>query len=92
MTATPSCQRMSGFLVCVFAALIATTGLFASEVMTITGTGQREYSGDGGPATRAGAGEPYGLTIGPDGVCVDSMGNVYIGDSENYRVRKLRTK
>lgn len=41
--------------------------LMASEVITVAGTGKKEYSGDGGPAREAGAGEPYGLTIGPDG-------------------------
>ncbi|HLQ43705.1 MAG TPA: hypothetical protein VK137_03170, partial [Planctomycetaceae bacterium] len=39
----------------------------ANEVVTIAGTGKKEYSGDGGLAREAGAGEPYGLTIGPDG-------------------------
>lgn len=39
----------------------------ASEVVTVAGTGKKEYSGDGGLAREAGAGEPYGLTIGPDG-------------------------
>lgn len=41
--------------------------LIAGEVLTIAGTGKRDYSGDGGLAREAGAGEPYGLTIGPDG-------------------------
>ena len=38
----------------------------ASEVITIAGTGKKEYSGDGGLAKQAGAGEPYGLVVGPD--------------------------
>ena len=38
----------------------------ASEVITIAGTGKKEYSGDGGVAKQAGAGEPYGLVVGPD--------------------------
>ena len=41
--------------------------LIAAEVITVAGTGKKEYSGDGGLARDAGAGEPYGLTIGPDG-------------------------
>ncbi|MCX7420991.1 MAG: hypothetical protein NT013_15825 [Planctomycetia bacterium] len=40
--------------------------LSASEVVTIAGTGQKTYSGDGGGAKDAGAGEPYGLVVGPD--------------------------
>ena len=42
-------------------------GLPASEVVTVAGTGKKEYLGDGGLARDAGVGEPYGLTIGPDG-------------------------
>ena len=47
--------------------LVLSAELFASEVLTVAGTGKKEYSGDGGFARDAGAGEPYGLTIGPDG-------------------------
>lgn len=47
--------------------LVLSAELFASEVLTVAGTGKKEYSGDGGLARDAGAGEPYGLTIGPDG-------------------------
>ena len=47
--------------------LLVANELFANEITTIAGTGKKEYSGDGGLARDAGAGEPYGLTIGPDG-------------------------
>ncbi len=40
--------------------------LSANEVVTIAGTGKKEYSGDGGAARDAGASEPYGLVVGPD--------------------------
>ncbi len=51
----------------VIGSLVLSAELFASEVLTIAGIGKKEYSGDGGLAREAGAGEPYGLTIGPEG-------------------------
>jgi sugar lactone lactonase YvrE len=49
---------------------------------TVAGTGQRGYSGDGGPATRAKLNRP-------DGVVFDAAGNMYIDDENNSRVRKV---
>jgi NHL repeat len=49
-------------------------------VTTIAGTGQPGGSGDGGPATAATLKRPHGA-------CMDEVGNIYIGDSENHRVR-----
>jgi sugar lactone lactonase YvrE len=51
-------------------------------VRTIAGSGTKGPGGDGGPATQAGLARPHGATIGPDGA-------LYIGDSENHRIRKL---
>ena len=105
----------------------------------VAGTGEKGFSGDGGPATMATLAGPKGIEVGPDaavyladtenhairridtvtgtistvagdgtahdgpdgdplqcglarphGVYVDGAGNVYIGDSENHRVRILR--
>jgi sugar lactone lactonase YvrE len=52
-------------------------------VTTIAGTGQPGASGDGGPAHRAGLARPHGAVAGPDGA-------LYVGDSENHRIRKLQ--
>jgi DNA-binding beta-propeller fold protein YncE len=51
-------------------------------VTTIAGTGTAGPGGDHGPARGAGLARPHGATVGPDGA-------VYIGDSENHRIRKL---
>jgi len=49
---------------------------------TIAGTGEKGYSGDGGPATAAALAEPYG-------VVVDRAGNLYTADRLNSRVRRV---
>lgn len=54
-------------------------------VTTIAGYGPkgRGFGGDGGDARRAKVDRPHGI-------CVDAEGNVYIGDTNNHRVRVLR--
>ncbi|MGH8056097.1 MAG: hypothetical protein ACREOH_02500 [Candidatus Entotheonellia bacterium] len=49
-------------------------------VMTVAGTGLAGGSGDEVPARAA-------MLRRPHGVCVDDAGNLYIGDSENHRIR-----
>ncbi|HYM72422.1 MAG TPA: hypothetical protein VET89_05535 [Stellaceae bacterium] len=49
-------------------------------ITTVAGNGEKGYSGDGGPATRAALNEPYG-------VVVDRAGNLYVADRLNRRVR-----
>jgi trimeric autotransporter adhesin len=46
------------------------------------GVGSSEYSGDGGQAASA-------QLSNPEGVAVDSAGNLYIADSGNNRIRKV---
>ena len=53
-------------------------------ITTIAGTGTAGYNGDGIAATLA------QLNI-PKGVTVDGIGNVYIADVFNYRIRKVDT-
>ena len=54
------------------------------RISTIAGTGVNGYSGDGGPATSA-------QLFYPDGVAVDSTGNVFIADEDNGVIRKVDT-
>jgi len=57
--------------------IYAATGV----VETIAG-GHKGPEGDGGPATAAGLGRPHGAVVRLDG-------SIYIGDTENHRIRKL---
>jgi len=54
------------------------------KIGTIAGTSVNGYSGDGGPGTSA-------LLNGPQGVAVDSSGNVFIADTLNNVIRKVDT-
>jgi hypothetical protein len=56
----------------------------AGIIATIAGNGTAGFSGDGGPATSA-------QLFRPDGVAVDTAGNLYIADTANARVRKVTT-
>jgi uncharacterized protein YjdB len=50
-------------------------------ITTIAGNGTSGYSGDGGPATNA--------SISGGWICLDTSDNLYIGDTWNFRVRKV---
>jgi sugar lactone lactonase YvrE len=60
--------------------MVATNGV----ITTVAGTNGSGYSGDGGAATNARLYLPYG-------VAVDAIGNVYIADTYNQRIRKVAT-
>jgi sugar lactone lactonase YvrE len=61
----------------------ATTGVITT-VAGVGGGGAGGYSGDGGPATSAELGFP-------DGLAVDTKGNLYIAEADNSDVRKVDT-
>jgi uncharacterized repeat protein (TIGR01451 family) len=56
----------------------------SGTISTVAGNGTAGFSGDGGPATSA------SLRY-PDGIALDSSGNLYIADTSNMRVRKVST-
>jgi uncharacterized protein (TIGR03437 family) len=51
-------------------------------ITTVAGNGTSGYAGDNGPATSAQLSDPQG-------VAVDSAGNIYIADTFTYRIRKV---
>ena len=58
--------------------VVATTG----NIQTVAGNGTQGFSGDGGPATSA-------SLYFPEGVFVDSSGNLFIVDTYNSRIREV---
>jgi sugar lactone lactonase YvrE len=58
--------------------ITASTGI----ISTYVGTGSAGYSGDGGVASSAALDSPQGL-------CIDTSGNIYISDYLNNRLRKV---
>ena len=59
---------------------VATNGF----ITTVTGNGSPGFSGDNGLAAGAQLSNPLGVAL-------DASGNLYIADSDNYRVRKVGT-
>src|SRR5262245_32679128 len=79
---------------------ISTNGI----ITTVAGNGQQGFSGDGGPAIDASLdlmniGNGFSRNIDPNtgypfpaaagGIAVDAVGNLYIADTNNHRVRKV---
>jgi uncharacterized protein (TIGR03437 family) len=55
------------------------------KIATVMGTGQPNFSGDGGPGDQ-------GAIFYPEGVAVDNAGNLYVADTFNHRIRRLSTQ
>jgi len=53
-------------------------------IQTAAGNGTSAFSGDNGAAAKASLSEPFG-------VAVDAVGNLYIADTSNHRIRKVDT-
>jgi len=51
-------------------------------VVAIAGSGRQGGDGDGGPALAAALDRPHGAAVAADG-------SIYIGDTNNHRIRKV---
>ena len=56
--------------------------LRTGTVATIAGSGRQGADGDGGPARAAALDRPHGAAVAADG-------SIYIGDTNNHRIRKV---
>ena len=57
--------------------------LTAGVITTVAGTGVRGYSGDGGAAVEAQLNRPFGVAF-------DAAGDLYVSDTFNSRIRKVK--
>ncbi|MDA0746798.1 MAG: hypothetical protein O2954_09780, partial [bacterium] len=77
------CGRMSrSFWRVAVAFLLMASAAYGQSIVTRAGNGNFGFSGDGGAATDAGLSDPSGIFI-------DGLGNLYIADTNNRRIRKV---
>ncbi len=62
-----------------------------TNVVTTVAGGRKGSGGDGGPALQAGMDRPHGCVIDSDRVS-EFQGSIYIADSNNHRVRRVRMR
>lgn len=76
---------LTAWCLAVLSLRVFAAGVSGWEVVTVAGTGEKGYDGDGGPATRARINNPYGV-IGT------SDGEIYFCDMDNHVLRKVDRK
>lgn len=59
--------------------------LRAGTIHHVAGTGQKGFTGNGGPAATATLSGPKGLSVGADG-------NIYLADTESHTIRMIDTR
>ncbi len=67
---------------CVFVLLLPSLAYSQGTITTVIGTGAAGFSGDALPATSA-------AVRFPNRVALDALGNIYIADQGNHRIRKF---
>jgi hypothetical protein len=81
-------KRISCYLALILLPLLASSAILAyainanAIISTVAGDGISGFSGDGGLATDAQLNSPVGVAL-------DDMGNLYIADRFNHRIRKV---
>ncbi len=70
------------FIADTFRSTIHRVGSASGIMTTVAGHGLRRFAGDGGPATEASLATPKGIAL-------DSLGNLFIADLSNHRVRRI---
>jgi uncharacterized protein (TIGR03437 family) len=77
-------QQTLAYALAFLAGLMAPTLCRGQVITTVAGVNNQGYAGDGGPATSASLSDPEGLVV-------DSSGNIYFADKGNYAVREVNT-
>jgi uncharacterized protein (TIGR03437 family) len=77
-------QHRLAYALLFLASLMPPTLCRGQVITTVAGVNNQGYSGDGGPATSASLSNPEGLVV-------DSSGNIYFADKGNYAVREINT-
>lgn len=75
-------RRMRILTLIAFFSCVAAASADDLEIVTIAGTGERGFDGDGGAAAEAKINNPFGVVIGPDN-------HIYFCDTGNHVMRKI---
>jgi streptogramin lyase len=76
-------KMMNRILLCAVLVLVTCQELVAlGNILTYAGTGQRGFSGDGGPAVQGRLDNPFGIVRGPDGA-------LYVCEAGNQVIRRI---